>query len=153
MKTTTNGVDGYVRSGHVKPMDGVHEGLTFKYRMMLPEQVELLADAVDKKDGKQAVILISAAIANQLTEWSEVDRATPPKPVPVTAAAVKNLPRPLLYALRDIVQGSRASDDIPDASPEETDEWLRGVFHEAEGKSGGQSVQREDLKNSSAASG
>jgi hypothetical protein len=150
MKKTRNRIpkDGYTRRGYIPPVKGLHEGMTFDYRLMLPEQVELLGDAMKGKSGKESTLLVAAAIAEQIANWSEVEGVDgAEKAVPVSTNAIRSLPRPLLLDLRDIVQGVMASAEPPDASDQETNEYIAALKASAEDRAPGQSQLTTDIKN------
>lgn len=124
MKTNNLIRDGQTRRARINPEAGLHEGLEFAYRPMLPEEVERADFEIDKQEKKEKPEgmshVVSGELAKRLVEWSE--EAKP------TFESVRRLPQPLLIRAFRIVQRREAS-DLPDRpSGEEADEYLADLI-------------------------
>lgn len=157
--------DGYSRPGYIAAVDRDHSGrqteflhgeLAFEYRPMLPEEVEELTAAVDAAKPKESIRLIAAEIARRLTSWSETETVKEDgkesgkdveKPVQITFEAVRHLPYPLIYRLRNIITGTSASDLRPKATKEEQSDYVKGLQLAMTGKAPGQAMLEADQKN------
>jgi len=156
--------EGYTRPGYIAAVDHDHAGrqteplhgeLDFKYRPMLPEEVEELTAAVDAAKPKDQIHLIAAEIARRLVWWSETvtvkgaKEADPDieKAAEITFETVRRLPYPLIYRLRNIVTGTSASDLRPKATKEEQSDYVKGLQLTMAGKAPGQALLEADQKN------
>lgn len=139
--------DGYTRDGYIAPIEGIHEGLEFTYRPMLPGQVEDLDVAIGRKNGDAGVTVMAAGIARQLVSWSEVSRDKK-EPVVISHESVRRLPHPLLTSLHRIVTGIRASDPRPQAiqTDQSTSDYAKELDEVIAGKAPGDAVDA-DRKN------
>jgi len=141
--------DGYTRGATIKPKPGLYEGLSIKFRPMLPEQVDAVTGRVaDKRTAghfAEATVTIAAALAKQITEWDEV--GPDGKPVPIKAEHFRNLPSPLLRRLYDVVSGYDPG-DLPEQSSEpEHDEYLSDLTEAIATASPPPSALEKDEKN------
>jgi hypothetical protein len=142
--------DGYTRSGYIMPADGLHSGLRFKYRPMLPEEAAVfVGDQFERMPPKKRYALAAAAIAGQVKEWDEQDEAA--KPLPVTQENVRRLPWHLFNRLLNVVAGFGANDVEAvgkAADEEEQDEYMARLLKAAgTGETPGQASERADRKN------
>lgn len=140
--------DGYTRRFYIEAVEGLHEELSGEYRPMLPEEVETLNVAIDSAKPKESVHLVAAAMFGKLVSWSEVE-GEPGKEKPVTLSfeAIRRLPYPLLSRLRRIVAGTSPTDLRPNATPEETNDYLKGLQAAAAGIAPGLEQLANDQKN------
>ncbi|MCA9221573.1 MAG: hypothetical protein KDA71_14680 [Planctomycetales bacterium] len=151
MKTTNVIRDGFTRSGYIKPIELLHQGLEFTYRPMLPEDTLRLEREIDQVAGEDAggeALAIANSMANYVREWSEVDEKG--KPLPVSMDAMRRLPLPLLRRVHYIVAGVQASDVKPSESEnaEAGRTRLRELQAIATGQPPGQVTLEEQLGNS-----
>ncbi len=124
MKPTRNVIrDKATKKGYLAPVEGIHEGLEFEFRPMIPEQVEALHDRIAQtKIPGESMRLIAAAMVLQLVTWSEVDDNGGPRPIDL--GTVSRLPRPLLLDMKGIITGVAASDLKPDATTGEVKRFM-----------------------------
>lgn len=124
MKPTSNVIrDKATKKGYIEPVPGIHEGLDFEYRPMIPEQVEAMHDRISQtKIPGESMRIIAAQMSQSLTAWSEVDENGNARPIEL--ATVSRLPRPLLLDVKGIVSGMQASDLRPDATNAEAKRFL-----------------------------
>lgn len=140
--------DGYTRRFYIEAVEGLHEELSGEYRPMIPEEVETLNVAVDAAKPRDSVHLVAAAMFGKLVSWSEVEgESGKEKPVAISFDAIRKLPYPILTRLRRIVAGTSPTDLRPNASAEETDEYLKGLQAAAAGKAPGLDQLATDQKN------
>ena len=146
--------DGYTKTAVVKPVPGIHDGISLRYRPMLPHQVDAVTYSVEEKrrarQYEAANLLYGSAIAKHLLEWSEVDQEG--KPLPRSAQNIASLPPPLFRQVFNIVSGYEAGDLPEQASEDEQDQYLRDLEAEAlTGLPPGPAGLEADQKNSAAA--
>lgn len=108
--------DGYTLDGHIAPVPGIHEGLTFTYRPMTKRQLAAMESRIRKaKDDDEGERVAAETIAAHVTTWdaknSRDDVAA------VTAENVLNMQTLLNVALFNIVRGYRANDAKPEPDP------------------------------------
>ena len=150
MATKTRNIirDGYTRRGRIDAIERLHDSLDFEFRPMLPEQVEDLDAAVDKCKPKEAAPLVAAAMAEQLTSWSEVEgEGDNEKMAPITVDNLRRLPYPLLSRLRKVVAGLAPTDALSDASDDEQSDYIIQLRAKAAGKPAGLELLSSDQKN------
>lgn len=156
--------EGYTRKGYIAQVDRdqrgiqtevLHGELEFEYRPMLPEEVEELTAAVDAASPTKSIHLVAAAIVGKLVSWGEVTAVKQDGkvifdkfvPVPINFEAVRRLPYPMIYRLRNIITGTSASDLRPQASKEEQSDYEKGLKAIMDGKAPGQALLEADQKN------
>lgn len=137
--------DGYTKRAYIAAKEGLHEGIEFEFRPMLPEANEDLETILKKFEGSKAVRSIAKAIVDHVTEWSEVDKDG--KPRKVTFEDVCRLPKEILRDMRHIIQGTWPGDPIPDPSKEEQSDYTKSLLDAAEGKAPGIEQSEADRKN------
>jgi hypothetical protein len=158
MQIVTSNVidDGYTRDdGYIGALPGIHEGLAFSYRPMLPEKVEELDGLVANAGDEDKIRLIAMSLAGSadgkqpgyVLKWSEVDRKTK-QPKPLTFEHMRRLPYQLLRDVRRVVTGFLASDPLPNATDVQTSELMLAVKREAGGDAPGLQQLADDQKNS-----
>lgn len=140
--------DQYTRDGYIAAIDRLHEELAFRFRPMLPEQVEDLEQSLEKAAAVKAAHLVAAALARQLMEWSEVDRAG--APAAIEFGTLRRLPYALLVKLRRVVTGQGASDLRPQATVAETAAYAQDLAVEINGQPPGIIRLENDQKNCTA---
>lgn len=133
-KTYTHIRDGYTRRGFISGLnrDGQRLAgeLRFTYRPMLPSQRSTMRRILDTEKGAKLDAMFSAAIAEQLEDWSAIDdRGGAVAPSPQN---VSRLP-PFLYdRLYMVIAGLDPSDPEPEAEPREADEYAALLRRSAE---------------------
>lgn len=140
-------IDGYTKRAHVKPLEGIHQGLTFEYRPMLPEEVEDL-DALDGKhrdNPKEHQLAIAKMIAAKMSKWDE--EGANGETVTITGEAMRRMPPALAVQIRQIVMGFRASDPNPNGTPAENAAIAKAREQEAQGLPPGQMELAQARKN------
>lgn len=100
--------DGQTIDSYVAPVEGLHQGLTFKRRPMLAEEVEETESQIAKATPRQAVEIVVLTVTAKLVEWSEV--TDDGKAAAITAGNVARLPYQLLNRVYRIVAGLTAGD-------------------------------------------
>ncbi|MBT7069648.1 MAG: hypothetical protein HN975_02005 [Anaerolineae bacterium] len=103
--------DGYTKDAYIKPFDGVHDGMTFKYRPMLPNEVTRYESKIDKCPAGDQGNITAGVIAIKLVEWSEETKDK--KPVPIDYDNVRKVPYDLLATMIGIIKGTRPCDEPP----------------------------------------
>lgn len=138
--------DGQSVDGYILAVEGQHDALSFKFRPMLPEIVELLEKTISERPPSEFVAILSKYVADHLLEWSEVEESG--VPVPVSPENVRRLRwRPWLRLYR-IVSGIVASDPIPNAAGDKLKDELDKIVAEANGSFPGVEKVSETLGNS-----
>lgn len=123
--------DGQNRSASIRAVPNLHDALSFRYRPLMPEEVEELEGAVaETKNRKQSIAILAAAIAGKIVDWSEVDADG--KSIPVSADAIRHLLYPVFNKLYRIVAGLQPGDE-PAGNPEERSEYVRDLLEGAGG--------------------
>ena len=146
MKTANYIDDGYTRKAYLKPEPGIHEGMLFEYRPMLPEPAEDLEIASTKVQGAQFIRMMAVALSKQLVSWSETDSKTG-LVRPIEIESLVRIPRELLSLMRQVVQGRWAGDPVPDATTSENSEYYNALLAHSLGKNPGQEQLESDRKN------
>lgn len=124
--------DGYTRTGYIAAVERLHDELRFEYRPMLPEQVETLQDATEKKTPSEGIRLVAAALAKQITSWSETaGEDANATPVPINFEHVRRLHFSVINKLYRIVAGISPSDPVPEAKEAEQDEYVASLLASA----------------------
>lgn len=127
MKTKNVFRDGATKPGFVKAVEGLHDALLWEQRPMLPEEVELLENAAQRRANPQEGIrLIQAALAQKLVSWSEVDDAG--NPMAINFRNMANLPYSLLYKLYKRVAGLEPTDPLPEPTEGEDAGYVAGLM-------------------------
>ena len=111
--------DGYTQDGYIEGVDRLHGSLEFRYRPMLPEDVEVVEAAISKAKPREGVQLLAKTIAKQLESWV---RSEPPD-----WEHVRRLRYPVLHKLAGIVMGRQPTDASPDKQPPTADEYLASL--------------------------
>jgi hypothetical protein len=142
--------DGYTRHGYIAVADGLHSGLRFQYRPMLPEEAAVfVGETFERMAPKKRYALAAAAIADKVKEWDEQDEAG--KPLPVTQENVRRLPWHLFNRLLNVVCGfgSNDAENVGEAADAgEQDEYLGRLLKAVEtGEPIGVVCERADRKN------
>lgn len=141
--------DGYTKPGFIAPEDRLHQGLSFEYRPMLPEEADAVDEVIVKQPAQESHKVIRAALRNHLVSWDEKDKSG--KALSIELDHVRRLPPRLFNKLYRIVSGQIASDDLPDASPDQERDYVQALLESAgTDKSPGQVADEADQKNSSA---
>ena len=147
MQTRNQIEDGYTRAAYIEPVRGLHQGLAFEYRPMLPEEFEDMFAALDKtKRGRETVAAVADRIAVKITRWSEVDRKSA-QPIKVSASAYSRFGVELFRRVRGIVQGTEACDLPPGIDDEGLAEFVKAKIAEAHGEPPGGAQLATDQKN------
>jgi hypothetical protein len=145
--------DGYTRRAYVRPEPGIHDGMLFTYRPMLPEHVEELEATCLKAAALDKIRMMAAALAGggnlkpYVLKWSEVDEEG--KPRPVTFDHMRRLNYLLLADIKRVVTGFYAGDPIPGATKTEQDRYAEALALAAKGdEAPGLTQLREQQGNS-----
>ena len=147
-RTMTNIIrDGYTQRGYIEAVEGLHESVSFKYRPMLPEDVEFAEAEANKIGGdpRKAVRLIAAKVSQQLIEWDQTEDDG--KEAPTDFETVRRLRYHVLNKLYRIIAGLVASDPTPGASKKEQADEVDAIIAEAAGQSPGQEALENAAKN------
>lgn len=125
MATSSIIADGYTADGFIEAVDRLHGSLSFKYRPLLPEQVDAIDKEVLEKPPREGHKTLRAAIAGQLVSWSEKE--------PITVENVRRLPYRLYNKLYRIIAGLMPSDAPPNAGEKaDDDDFIRSLRESAE---------------------
>lgn len=116
--------DGYTQDGYIEAEERLHGALSFRYRPMLPEEVEVVDEAVRKAGPREGVQLLARAVHKQLESWKSDDD---PMPDPPSYEFVRRLRYPVLTRLAGIITGRQASDASKDRTPPTADEYLQSL--------------------------
>ncbi len=141
--------DGYTKDGYIAAVERLHDELRFKFRPMLPEQLESLSAAVEKADASKASLLVAAAMQKHVTEWGETWEAPECLPASLIVDNFRRLHPLVLAKLRRIVEGVSAGDLDPKSTskPTEVDEYIAGLEAELAGQSPGGRELSANQKN------
>jgi len=125
--------DGYTTEGYIEAAEGLHDELSFRYRPMLPEDVEATDAEVNRRtDSKKTVHLFVAQVQRHLVDWSEVDdKGTA---VPITFENVRRLGYVPFNRLYMIISGQQATDLRPGATDKEGKNYADAIIAEAGGE-------------------
>ncbi len=139
--------DGYTQTGYIEAVDGMHEAVNFRYRPMLPEDVEFAEHEANKigADPRKAVRLIAARVSQQLVEWDQKEEDG--KDAPTDFETVRRLRYQVLNKLYRIIAGLVASDPLPGASKEEQADEVDAIIAEAAGRPPGHEALEAAAKN------
>lgn len=126
--------DGHTRSGYLEADDGRYESMRFRFRPMLPEQVETVEAYVaanSQKDPVKTAHCVAGNVCKQLAEWSEVEPDG--KPSVIHFENVRKLPFPVLNRMYRIIALLQASDKDPEGTPEEAKDYVEALIEETTG--------------------
>ncbi len=136
---------GSTRPGYIEADPGLHEGLSFRYMPMLPEEAEELEEATKNLPPQKSIAIVAAALKGKLVEWSEVDEQGNAEQI--TIDNIRHLPFDVLYRLARIVKGFAKSDLPLGATAEQESDYMAALKAEAEGKTPGTGSVSAELKN------
>lgn len=137
--------DGYTRPGYIEPVDDLHDGLVFEYRLLPVLERDRFRLAM-KRAPEQEARLTAAMIARQVPSWNVIDVHR--HPVAVSAEAVLRLPAACFDRLYLIVLGAVAPDKRPgETSLADPDDYLAELEAAASGRPLGDVIQERDRKN------
>lgn len=106
--------DGYTQPGYIKPVEGLHGGLRFSYRPMLPEAVEVLETYRDKYGMDQPEKMrakMAKEVHRQLEGWDVMFDGSP---APLTEENVRRVRMSLQSKLYGVVAGLAGTDIDPE---------------------------------------
>lgn len=109
MRTTNNLIrDGQTRKHRIAAVPGLHEGLDFEYRPLMPSRFKsvemLLAEYEQSGKADESVAVIAGVLGEKVTGWSESEDPTPEN--------WKRMPFGLLKEAYNAICGFRPSDEI-----------------------------------------
>lgn len=137
--------DGYTRGGYVEAVDRLHDSLAFKFRPMLAEEVDAVAEVAESKPAKEKSRLIRAVIAKQIVEWDVEDGGGT---VAVSVENVRRLPWRVVNQLYNMVAGLVPVDANPKAGDEAEPTIVDNIIEAAEtGQPYGVTAEERDRKN------
>jgi hypothetical protein len=138
--------DGYTQPGYIRPVEGLHHALRFRFRPVLAEERSRLADMAGASTSTSYLRQMAALLAEKLEAWDVTDHRA--QDVEISAANVLRLQPELLLKLQQIVLGAVASDVDPRWSDEQLDRLAEEELAAARaGCSIGEARQQEAEKN------
>ncbi len=138
--------DGYTRRGFIEAEDRLYDYLSFEYRPMLAEVVEMVEEASQRQETvKEGVRVVAAATAEHLVSWSEVEKDG--EKVPHSVEEVRRLPFSMLNKLYRIVAGITPTDPIPDSTPKDSALFVQDIIAKASGEGPGAKAAAASEKN------
>lgn len=114
--------DGYTLDGCIKPAPGLHDGCTFRYRIILTaKRAEIVRKMERETDAQRSEAVSAVAMAQHIVEWDIVDDKQ--KPLDITASNLLHLQPTLYRRLWGIIIGMEPSDLKPggDLPPDQED--------------------------------
>jgi len=105
--------DGFTQDGYIAAVERRHGFMRFKFRPMLPEEVEEF-DVFRNENilkPRQVVERMAKEVASRLTAWSEEADG---KPVEISPLNLRRVRHPMLVKLYGVLAGERASDEDPE---------------------------------------
>lgn len=138
--------DGYTRDGFIASLEHDMDSLRFRYRPMLPEDVDTVLAETKNVPPRLAIQLMAATVAERLVSWDATD--VNDQTATIDATNVGSLPRRVFLQLFNIVTGLMASDPIPNATKQESDEMITRLWKATgDGKPAGLAATAADRKN------
>lgn len=108
--------DGYTLDGFIAPKEGIHDGLTFRYRPLTIKQYRALTDRIESaKTHEAAELHVAETIAAQLCDWDAKNGKG--SVVEINRDNVTRMQPQLALSLLKIIEGDWASDEKPDPKP------------------------------------
>lgn len=105
--------DGFTQSGYISEVEGLHPAVRFKFRPLIPEEVEdleAMRDAVTPRTAKDVRAKIGEALAKQLVAW---DVKFDDKPAPINSLNVRSLRTSAQTKIYNIVAGFMPTEADP----------------------------------------
>lgn len=147
MKKLTHYIsDGYEEDGYIAELPGLFPALRFKYRPMLVEARDTLAQALSSRRPSESHKALSAAMASRIVNWDASDATG--KPLPIEPVTFQHLRPRLFDRLYAIVCGDSASDIDPKAAPQAQNAEAEAALQAAiEGRPVSEVKREADEKN------
>ena len=106
--------DGFTQDGFVQSVEGLHGEMRFRFRPMLPEDVEVLEvmrEREGERDPKAVRVKLAKEMAARITAWDQMLKSN--APAPVSETVIRRLKPALQAKMYNIIAGIRPTDLDP----------------------------------------
>lgn len=108
--------DGYTQPGFIEGVEGLHRGVLFEFRPMLPEEVDEIEFKCSQLTPAAARVASAERLAMQVVSWDIANKEG--QKILINGASVRRLRPALFVKMWGVVRGILATDIHPS--------WLKG---------------------------
>lgn len=102
-----------ILNGHVKPLEGMHDGIQFEYKPAGFSDAKLLIGQYNKLEGVELEKLVTGELTQRVKSWNVVHPESG-ETVPITTENINRLHHLVVIQMFDIMLQLAPSDPLPE---------------------------------------